>query len=203
MLTVNGHDGSGTTAQRPANAEIGQPFFDTQVGAPLVWNGTAWGIAGTSTYTAVNGALTSVVTQIGGAQTSTSFVGNFPYASGNVFTVAVQTADPFAWYKTGGTFPEVALGGEVVLDLFGGWLQANGILDETQLGSIDIQGRQLWGTSGSVATAAMKWGDGAVGFCGAAPHARIALTGAKGGNTALASVIAALVTFGLATDSTT
>src|SRR5438105_9745712 len=67
------------------------------------------------TYTAVNGALTSTVTQIGTQQTAAQFVGNFPYASGNVFCVAVQQADPLGWYKTVAGFPEVAVGGEVVL----------------------------------------------------------------------------------------
>jgi hypothetical protein len=44
---------------------------------------------------------------------------------------------------------------------------------------------------------------GTLGLLGATPVARQTLTGAKGGNTALASVIAALVAFGLATDTTT
>jgi hypothetical protein len=42
MLTLFGHDLSGTTAQRPTNATIGQPFFDTTIGQQLFWNGTAW-----------------------------------------------------------------------------------------------------------------------------------------------------------------
>jgi parallel beta-helix repeat protein len=44
---------------------------------------------------------------------------------------------------------------------------------------------------------------GTVGYFGATPVARQTVTGAKGGNTALASVITALVQLGLITDSTT
>lgn len=42
MITFNGHDMSGPTANRPTNAEIGQPFFDTTLKQLLVWNGVAW-----------------------------------------------------------------------------------------------------------------------------------------------------------------
>ena len=41
-LVFNGHDMSGPTANRPTNADIGQPFFDTTLGVLLVWNGTIW-----------------------------------------------------------------------------------------------------------------------------------------------------------------
>jgi hypothetical protein len=44
---------------------------------------------------------------------------------------------------------------------------------------------------------------GTVGFFGAAPGARPTVTGAKGGNAALASLITALATLGLITDNTT
>lgn len=60
MLTFNGHDLSGTTAQRPTNAEIGQPYFDTTLNLSLVWNGTAWQASDT-VFTAAD-ALTAVGT---------------------------------------------------------------------------------------------------------------------------------------------
>lgn len=41
-LTVNGLPASGTTAQRPTNAQIGQLFFDTSIGALLSFDGTNW-----------------------------------------------------------------------------------------------------------------------------------------------------------------
>ena len=41
-LVANGLDLSGTTANRPTKAEINQPYFDTDIGKPLFWNGTAW-----------------------------------------------------------------------------------------------------------------------------------------------------------------
>lgn len=41
-LVENGLPRSGTTAQRPTNAEVGQSYFDTTIGADLVWNGSAW-----------------------------------------------------------------------------------------------------------------------------------------------------------------
>lgn len=42
MLVEHGHDVSGTTAQRPTNAEVGQRFFDTTLGKLLVYTGSAW-----------------------------------------------------------------------------------------------------------------------------------------------------------------
>ncbi len=41
-LVQNGLDASGATAARPANAEPGQPFFDTTTKEPLVYDGAAW-----------------------------------------------------------------------------------------------------------------------------------------------------------------
>ena len=41
-LVEHGKDISGTTAQRPTSADIGQRYFDTDLGAWLVWDGTAW-----------------------------------------------------------------------------------------------------------------------------------------------------------------
>lgn len=41
-LSFNGLPLSGTTAQRPTNAEIGQPYFDITLGVQLYWNGTLW-----------------------------------------------------------------------------------------------------------------------------------------------------------------
>ena len=43
MTTVqHGHDESGTTAQRPSNADTGFKYFDTELNQLLVWNGTEW-----------------------------------------------------------------------------------------------------------------------------------------------------------------
>jgi len=60
-LVENGKDISGTTAQRPATADIGQRYFDTDLGSWLVWDGTAWkpaaGIQATEvTFTETTGA---------------------------------------------------------------------------------------------------------------------------------------------------
>lgn len=55
-LVPNGLDMSGTTAHRPTNAEIGQPYFDTTLNTLLVWNGSAWQDAADSTAPAINGA---------------------------------------------------------------------------------------------------------------------------------------------------
>lgn len=41
-LVANGLPRSGTTAQRPTNAEVGQNFFDETTGTDLVWNGASW-----------------------------------------------------------------------------------------------------------------------------------------------------------------
>lgn len=40
--TEHGLPTSGTTAQRPTNAEIGFRYFDTTLGQMLVYNGTSW-----------------------------------------------------------------------------------------------------------------------------------------------------------------
>lgn len=45
-LVEHGHDVSGPTSARPTNAEVGQRFFDTTLGAYLVWNGDSWQEAG-------------------------------------------------------------------------------------------------------------------------------------------------------------
>jgi hypothetical protein len=45
-LVLFGHDLSGTTAARPTNAELGQTYYDTDIGAQLVYNGTSWESAG-------------------------------------------------------------------------------------------------------------------------------------------------------------
>lgn len=49
MLVFNGHDMSGPTANRPTNAEVGQPFFDTTLKILLIWNGTIWDPTGDET----------------------------------------------------------------------------------------------------------------------------------------------------------
>lgn len=49
----------------------------------------------------------------------------------------------------------------------------------------------------------MKWNSTGIGFYGAAPAAKPTVTGAKGGNAALASLLTALATLGILTDSTT
>ena len=60
---LNGHDMSGTTAQRPTNAQAGQPFFDTTLGCWVVYDGAAWTPAGNIfskeiTFTETTGAGT-------------------------------------------------------------------------------------------------------------------------------------------------
>lgn len=43
MPTVHhGHDQSGTTAQRPTNADVGFAYWDTTLSQTVVWNGSAW-----------------------------------------------------------------------------------------------------------------------------------------------------------------
>jgi len=42
ILVEHGHDISGTTAQRPTNADVGCKYFDTTLGTVLFWSGTAW-----------------------------------------------------------------------------------------------------------------------------------------------------------------
>lgn len=39
---LHGHDMSGTTAKRPANAEAGQPYYDTDTGTMLMYTGSKW-----------------------------------------------------------------------------------------------------------------------------------------------------------------
>ena len=57
-LVENGHDTSGTTANRPTNAEIGQKYFDTTLNQQLIYDGTNWvGPAGDSPPPIVTGKL--------------------------------------------------------------------------------------------------------------------------------------------------
>lgn len=73
-IVEHGHDISGTTAQRPANPDVGQRFFDTTLGQLLVYDGTAWSPAGgifakevTFTETTGAGTYTGSVTIPAGA----------------------------------------------------------------------------------------------------------------------------------------
>lgn len=45
-LVEHGHDVSGTTAHRPTNPEIGQKYFDTDIGVSMTWDGAAWRSSG-------------------------------------------------------------------------------------------------------------------------------------------------------------
>lgn len=60
VLVEHGHDRSGTTANRPVNAEIGQEYFDTTLGQDLTWNGTEWQAAGIESSAAGEAAGTGV-----------------------------------------------------------------------------------------------------------------------------------------------
>lgn len=69
-----GHDGSGkvdpmtcaysgTTAQRPTEAPVGMEYFDTDLGKPIWWSGSAWvtdlNVAGQAAVEAAPGAITA------------------------------------------------------------------------------------------------------------------------------------------------
>ncbi len=73
-LVENGLSRSGTTAQRPTNAEIGQNYFDTTLGVDLIYTADGWKPAGgffakevTFTETAGAGTYTGSVTIPAGA----------------------------------------------------------------------------------------------------------------------------------------
>lgn len=47
VLVANGwlrsaKDGAGTTAQRPINPQRGAEYYDSTVGAKVIWNGGSW-----------------------------------------------------------------------------------------------------------------------------------------------------------------
>ncbi|HEV3340782.1 MAG TPA: hypothetical protein VG125_10515 [Pirellulales bacterium] len=72
VLVLFGHDLQGPTANRPTNAEIGQPFFDTTLNTPLWWNGSAWedatgGAAGSLTVTIGPATVTPTMSVASGA----------------------------------------------------------------------------------------------------------------------------------------
>jgi hypothetical protein len=60
----HGLETSGTTANRPTNAEIGFRYFDTTIGKALVYNGTSWVAAdgGAASVASVNAAGNSQAT---------------------------------------------------------------------------------------------------------------------------------------------
>jgi hypothetical protein len=76
---LNGHDTSGTTANRPTNCEPGATYFDTDLGALLTWSGTAWvanmasaaGAAGSGTTAGGAGAAATIAAGAGGAKAGT------------------------------------------------------------------------------------------------------------------------------------
>lgn len=84
-IVFNGLPMAGTTAQRPTNAEIGQPYFDTTLKTWLVWNGTAW--QSSDAVQASSDALTAVGTNQAGALLLTS----------NLNTISTSTATSAPW----------------------------------------------------------------------------------------------------------
>ena len=76
---LHGHDQSGTTAQRPTNADIGFTYYDTDLGALLTFDGTNWvgksasqaGAVGTGTTAGTAGTAASLTAGAGGAKTGT------------------------------------------------------------------------------------------------------------------------------------
>ena len=85
MLTFNGHDLSGTTAQRPTNADVGQPYFDTTIGKSMVFNGSAWQdntSASDATAPGVNGLSSTLKAGAGYAGSGTT-----PGSNGGAMTV--------------------------------------------------------------------------------------------------------------------
>ena len=67
ILVEHGHDISGTTAQRPTNADVGCKYFDTTLGAVLFWSGTAWVTSEGATPVAI-GAGTAAGTGVTAAE---------------------------------------------------------------------------------------------------------------------------------------
>ena len=62
-LVLNGLPRNGTTAQRPANAEVGQPYFDETLGGDQIYTADGWKPSGgifakEVTFTEIGGALT-------------------------------------------------------------------------------------------------------------------------------------------------
>lgn len=67
VLVANGHDLSGTTAQRPSNVEAGQTYYNTTLGELQVYSGSAWQSAAVSAGTGVGAAAgTGVAATEGG-----------------------------------------------------------------------------------------------------------------------------------------
>ncbi len=62
-LVENGHEVSGPTAARPANAELGQRYYDTTLGAGFIYGSTGWepdgGCESIGASTAAAGSTTS------------------------------------------------------------------------------------------------------------------------------------------------
>lgn len=79
VTVLHGHDQSGTTAQRPTNADAGFTYFDTDVNALLTFDGTNWvakiasqaGAAGSGTTAGTAGTAASLVAGAGGAKADT------------------------------------------------------------------------------------------------------------------------------------
>lgn len=66
MLVEHGHDMSGPTSRRPTNAEIGQEYYDTTIGAMLVYGNNGWQVGSAVKNTATIAATGS--TQANAAQ---------------------------------------------------------------------------------------------------------------------------------------
>lgn len=72
---VNGAEVAGPTAKRPSNASTGATYYDTDVGAALVYNGTAW--------VSPSGNLIGASTAAAGS--STSDAGALPAGTASVY----------------------------------------------------------------------------------------------------------------------
>ena len=92
-LVEFGHDISGTTAQRPSNADIGCRFFDTTLNELLVYNGTAWQAATPSVGLAAE-ANTNITTVGAGTLTAAAIVSRLITRSGSTaaYSDATDTA---------------------------------------------------------------------------------------------------------------
>ncbi len=200
----------GWIAQAPGTNSGGAPIYPSNIGWGIdLWGANIVNQAWRSSGFQVDGK--GMVT-IGTVRLSPSPLGLTISADGQfVSSAAVNTAGTgyqlgeYLYGPAGDIYAVAALAGTGVSAVT---IVAIGYANTAPANPVSVSGGSGLGATlnlnWSVANGISIGGSGQkIGFCGSTPVVKPSITGSRGGNAALASIITALATYGLITDSTT
>ena len=81
LVVQHGRAINGPTAGRPTNAYPGAPYFDTDLGIQLVWNGSAW-LPPNAPLSGTTGARPAATTLPAGTMYFNTSIGQLQYSDG-------------------------------------------------------------------------------------------------------------------------